>query len=131
MLVEDGLVNSAQGIVTGFIPAVDPNDLTNTVINPQYVLIKFDNNKIGQTTRESLKGITTDQQTTPIAKYEDKVRLGRSQKVSFKRWQFPIALAWGVTIHKEQGRTETAVAVVCKGNFQPGQFYTAISRPQI
>jgi hypothetical protein len=36
--------------------------------------------------------------------------------------------AWGVTIHKEQGKTEDKLVLSCKGSFDAGQFYTAISR---
>ena len=69
-----------------------------------------------------------DQESTPIPTVEAPVYLSkRSSKVTSKRVQFPLSLAWGVTIHKEQGKTEESV-VSCKGNFMHGQFYTAISR---
>ena len=42
--------------------------------------------------------------------------------------QFPLVHAWGVTIHKEQGKTEDKLVLSCKGSFNAGQFYTAISR---
>ena len=37
-------------------------------------------------------------------------------------------MAWAVTIHKEQGKTEDQLVVSSSGTFHAGQFYTAISR---
>ncbi|MDF2492572.1 MAG: recD2 5 [Microbacterium sp.] len=43
--------------------------------------------------------------------------------------QFPLRLAWAVTIHKSQGKTyERAVVDMGAGAFAPGQTYVALSR---
>lgn len=42
--------------------------------------------------------------------------------------QFPLKLAWGLTIHKGQGQTLDEVYVDLNGVFAPGQTYTALSR---
>ena len=42
--------------------------------------------------------------------------------------QFPIALAWAVTIHKSQGLTFDRVAIHANRIFAPGQIYVALSR---
>ena len=43
--------------------------------------------------------------------------------------QYPIKLAWAVTIHKSQGQTfEKAIIDLDRGSFAPGQTYVALSR---
>ncbi|MEK6924404.1 MAG: AAA family ATPase [Candidatus Micrarchaeota archaeon] len=43
--------------------------------------------------------------------------------------QYPLRLAWAVTIHKSQGKTfDNVVVDVGRGTFVPGQLYVALSR---
>ncbi len=43
--------------------------------------------------------------------------------------QYPITLAWAITIHKSQGKTFThAIIDMDRGTFAPGQAYVALSR---
>ena len=45
-----------------------------------------------------------------------------------KVWQYPLKLAWAVSIHKSQGMTLEKAYIEPSKCFVPGQFYTAISR---
>ena len=50
------------------------------------------------------------------------------KSVVAQREQFPLVLAYSMTIHKAQGMTLDNVVVNCTGIFQPGQFSVAIGR---
>lgn len=50
-------------------------------------------------------------------------------KVTSSFTQYPIRLAWALTIHKSQGQTYESVALdLTTGTFAPGQMYVALSR---
>jgi ATP-dependent exoDNAse (exonuclease V) alpha subunit len=51
--------------------------------------------------------------------------------VTYTRTQFPLTIAYAITIHKSQGATldQAVVDISCK-DFQPGLTYVAVSRVQ-
>ena len=126
--VSDGLVNSATGSVTGFILRWT-SDLNPETFKAKYILIIFDDKRVGVNARLNAGGLLPDDTSTPIPTVEVPIYLGkRFSKVTSKRIQFPLSLVWGVTIHKEQGKTETTAVICTQGRFNNGQFYTAVSR---
>ncbi len=60
--------------------------------------------------------------------YDEKLMTAISEKAgSFI--QYPLKLAWAITIHKSQGKTfERMVLDIGRGAFSPGQVYVALSR---
>lgn len=64
---------------------------------------------------------------TQEAKYDDDT--GRIEyETIFKIEQYPIVLAYAITIHKSQGKTYPSLACDIKDCFAPGQAYVALSR---
>lgn len=123
--VSDGLVNSAAGTVSVFFPQPSVDVIE---YNPKFILVRFDNERVGRKRREEHHSVLphTCKDSTPISQVEIPIPLGKSKWISSKRTQFPHA--WGLTIHKEQGKTEDLLVLSMKGSFHAGQFYTAISR---
>jgi len=101
---EDALCNGALGTEKDFIL----NNNSNTV---RSIVIQFDNlDTVSEINRVSLD-------------YEFK------KDVYVARSQFPITLAWALTIHKTQGLSlDSAVIDIGKDIFEPGMAYVALSR---
>jgi len=80
-------------------------------IHPNFLKVKVDN-----------------QGDAMIPKFRQKV--SPPGQVPFTRVQFPITLAWAITIHKCQGMTLQKVRIRMKDLFSEGQAYVALSRVQ-
>ena len=69
------------------------------------------------------------QQVTAYQYYFDTVSENLASKVIGHFTQYPLKLAWAVTIHKSQGQTfEKVIIDVGFGTFSHGQMYVALSR---
>lgn len=59
---------------------------------------------------------------------ENEFSVYKKEKVVATRYQIPLKLAWGVSIHKSQGATFDKLTVNMEGCFADGQAYVALSR---
>ena len=109
--VEVGLVNGAMGTIEAICyRSGGPPDL------PLAVMVKFDH----------YSGPTLHDGTVPITPLR---RTWSNSGVQCSRLQFPLKLAWAVTIHKSQGLTLDKVVIdVGKKEFSCGLTYVACSR---
>ena len=100
------------------------------------VYIKFDNDFVGEAKKHSCSHICKFHSeligTVPIYSIEKEFLSNKNNRTWVKRYQFPFVLCWACTVHKVQGLTLNSAYINIIGNkkccWQPGMFYTAISR---
>lgn len=86
--VTDVLANTALGTVTGFISSPPPSDHPNfNAYRPKYILVHFEEERVGRQIQQSLKHLIQDGVSVPIATVEV---LAKYKRVSAKRTQFPL-----------------------------------------
>ena len=127
--VSDLLCNGALGTVLGV------EEGQNGKITA--VIVKFDNPVAGKQARERNPGLAKKYPDgTIVKKMEQEYSLTRTQGLissTARLIQFPLVLAWAVTVHKFQGQTVKApqkVVIDLKSVFEAAQAYVMASRVQ-
>ena len=115
--VTDGLANGVRGIIQKII--------TNEDGSVNIILVKFDNEGIGQKAKAASPYNRTYQDATPI--YRHGVSF-QHRNITIFRSQFPLVLSWASTIHSVQGLTVDKIVVDLSKIFAAGQAYVALSR---
>lgn len=148
-------LNQLPGIERKYIAEID-GDFPETMFPTSYALSlkegtqvmfikndaspekQFFNGKIGEIVRVSEPPIvrfeTGDEIEVPLYKWENKrYVLDKDTNEVVEKYQggfqqYPLKLAWAVTIHKSQGLTFEKAILDLAGTFAPGQLYVALSR---
>ena len=122
--VSDGLTNGAMGTVTNVVI----NEKTGKMIS---ILVVFDSKDVGQEAIHMSAYKHKNQNAVPIYKTQATFPIHKKSSCQATRSQFPLTLAWAVTIHKCQGLTLPEIVIdmtPAKGRFKPGEAYVAFSR---
>ena len=122
--VTDGLINGAMGTGTNVV-------IDQTTGRISVILEAFDSEHVGQEARYTSVYNSRNRNAVPI--HQTRATFPIDKKASFQatRTQFPLTLAWAVTINKCQGLTLSDIVIDmthAKGKFKPGEAYVAFSR---
>ena len=135
--VADGLTNGVFGTVSHIVTSTYDTSNGQAVDHIRVVLVKFDSDRVGKAARANSAFKKIDENAVPIFRIESTFSTkrnggtGNKKNIRVIRKQFPLLLAWAVTIHKVQGMTMDEIVVDMsrnKGPFQKGQAYVAFSR---
>ena len=122
--VTDGFTNGAMGTVTNVVIDERTGQMST-------ILVSFDSKNIGQEAMHTCVHKSTNQNAVPIYETQAIFSIHKKAKYQATRSQFPLTLAWAVTIHKCQGLTLPEIVIDmtrAKGRFKPGEAYVAFCR---
>ena len=95
------------------------------------ILGSFDSKYVGEKAMHTSVYHSTNQNVVPIYQTQATFPIHKKALCQATRSQFPLKLAWAVTIHKCQGLTLPEIVIdmtPAKGKFKPGEAYVAFSR---
>jgi len=129
--VKDGLTNGAFGVVKKIITRRKSPLSMEYTEEMAVVLVQFDAERVGRTAIASSAHRKEFPKCVPIYRTEVQFNIKGSKTIQITRKQFPLTLAWAVTIHKTQGMTVNEIVVdmtLENGRYSDGQAYVALSR---
>ena len=124
--VADGLMNGVMGTLSNVVMKV-----VNGYSQVHVILVKFDSAKVGVDAIANSKYSHIDAHSVPIHKVQATFKIKDRVTCWVPHTQFPLFLAWPVTIHKCQGLTLPEIVVDMskeKGHYYNGQAYVAFRR---
>ena len=110
--------------------------VTNVVIDEgagkmSTILVSFDSKHVGQEAMHTSVHKSTKQNAVPTNQTQATFPIHKKVSYQATRSQFPLTVAWAVTIHKCQGLTLPEIVMdmtPAKGKLKPGEAYVAFSR---
>ena len=128
-------IDIADRLINGQIGSVVKVDINQVTRKPTTIYIKFDDDKAGKNMiMKSSSLFVKENNAVPIEPIlaRIKIRPGKPSSPEIQRVQFPIILAYAVTIHKVQGLSLNKVVISFElfkqRSFNSGQIYVALSR---
>ena len=128
-------IDIVDRLINGQIGTVIKIDVNQNTGKPTIIYIKFEDDKAGKNLIEKSSNLfVRENNAVPIEPIlaRIKVRPGKPSSPEIQRVQFPITLAYAVTIHKVQGLSLQQVVISFQlfkqRSFNYGQIYVALSR---
>lgn len=125
----------ADRLINGQLGTVARIEVNPTSQQPAIIYVKFDDVNAGkEVIAKSTNSFIRENRVVPIQPILRKIRIqpGRSSSPEIQRMQFPVTLAYAVTIHKVQGLSLNEIVVSFQLHkqtaFNSGQVYVALSR---
>ena len=108
--VSDGLTNGAMGFVSNIVMDRLSQDI-------KAILVGFDNSNVGEDARSRSLYKHINANAIPTERSQKSFQLKEKKSCQVTRKQFPLTLAWAVTIHKCQRLTLPEIVVdMCPSN---------------
>ena len=122
--VTEGLTNGVMGTVRNVV-------IDETTGKMSIILVAFDSEHVAQEAMYTSVYHSINQNDVPIHRTQATFPIQKKASFQATRSQFPLTLAWAVTIHKCQGLTLPEIFIdmtPAKGKFKPREAYIAFNR---